>query len=131
MDDRISSILDTIKATAAVAGDFTTNAAKSAGKKAGDTIEVTKLNLKIYDLNAEAGLLLKKLGGTVYAAHRGKDADETEIDAVISELDNIHAEITALKVRIAEFKNMAECPQCGAAHCKNDSFCKQCGAPVK
>ncbi len=131
MDSRVKAIIETVKATAAVAGEAAASVAKEVGKRAGDTVEVTKLNMKIFDLNSETAVLLKKLGTAVYAAHTGADANEEEIDSVISELDSLNAEIDSLKDRVAEYKNLVKCPSCGAECSKKDSFCKKCGASLK
>jgi len=131
MDSKVKAIFETVKATAVVAGEATASVAREVGKKAGDTVEVTKLNMKIFDLNSEAAVLLKKLGTAVYAAHTGTDANEEEVDSVIAELDSLNAEIDSLKDRVTEYKNLIKCPSCGAECSKKDSFCKKCGAALK
>lgn len=53
MDDRVRDLMYRVKKTATAVGETAESAARYAGRRAGEMVDVTKLNMKIYDLKAE------------------------------------------------------------------------------
>lgn len=121
MDERVRELLDRARETAITVGEV-------AGKRAGQMVDVAKLNMKIFDLKAEVNQLLRQVGQLVYDAHRGEDTDTTPIDGLLADIDEKHEAITELKERVAALKNSRECPVCGTLCGREDKFCKSCGA---
>ena len=70
MDDKVKELLDRIRDTAAVAADAANQTARAAGKKAGQMVDVAKLNVQLFDLNGEFNDVLRQLGQVMYDAHR-------------------------------------------------------------
>ena len=53
MDDKVKDLLDRIRGTASVAADAAAGTARVAGKKAGQMVDVAKLNVQLFDLNGD------------------------------------------------------------------------------
>ncbi len=130
MDAKVRELLDRIKATASAFGEVAYTAGREAGKKAGETLELAKLNMKIFDLNAEIELIMKKLGKVIYDTHCGKEADEGSIDNLLKEADEKNAEVEVLRAKVAELKKTVICKNCGGVCNKNDQYCRKCGTQL-
>ena len=60
MEDRVKELMDRIRGTASAAADACADTARVAGRKAGQIVDVAKLNVQLFDLNGE---LNEKIGG--------------------------------------------------------------------
>lgn len=127
MEDKVKEILERIKGTAATVGGAAYNAGKDAGKFAGETIEIVKLNMKIFDLKMERESVLKKLGTLIYNTHCGKETEDEQVDKLLDEIDSNNLEIAELRKRAAELKKTVVCPECGEICGRSDAYCRKCG----
>ena len=130
MDERVKELLERVKATAVDLGEAAGTTARSAGKYAGQMVDVAKLNVKIFDLKNDVNDLLREVGQMVYDTHHGKEPSEGGIDELLQQLDEKNAAIDEVKERIAVLRNAKECPSCGNMCGRDDRFCKECGAQL-
>ena len=130
MDQKIKDLVERAKATAFNAANAAGKVADSASKKAGELVELTKLNFRIFDLNTDIELLLKEIGKCVYATHIGEEINADDITDRISQIDVKYEEIAKLKELMAEKKAVSKCPVCGIECDKEDTFCRGCGAAL-
>ena len=130
MEDRVRQLLERVRDTAASVGEAAGTTARYAGKCAGLMVDVTKLNMKIFDLKSDISRLLGEVGQMVYDTHRGQAPDVSPMDDLLAQLDAKHAAIEELKERIPTLKNSRQCPGCGAACGREDKFCRSCGAQL-
>ena len=132
MDEKVKEIIDKVKASAVSAGEYVGVKAQQAGKRAGEMMEVTKLNLQVFDLNNEISLLYRQLGEILYSAHVDPATDDTLVAEKLAEIDGKHARIASLKERIEEYKQTQKCknPECGRLCGKDDTYCPRCGAEL-
>ena len=130
MDDRVKDLIARVRQTAENVGEAAGATARYASRCAGNLVDVTKLNLQIFDLNGDANDLLQQAGQMVYNAHLGEETDDEVLEAILSELDVKNAQIEELKERVALLKNSRPCPGCGMLCGKEDRFCKSCGAQL-
>ena len=130
MDDRVKELLERVKATAVDLGEAAGTTARSAGKYAGQMVDIAKLNVRIFDLKNEINDLLRQVGQVVYDTHQGKEAAEGGLEALLERLDESTAAIDEVKDRIAVLRNARECPSCGNMCGRDDHFCKECGAQL-
>lgn len=130
MDPKVKVLVEKAKLTASAAADAAGRAASSASKKAGSLMEVTKLNMKVFDLNTDIELLYKEIGKCVYLTHTGTEVDPEEISAKITEIDEKYAKIAELKNELAARKSTKTCPVCGKPCSKDDAFCSVCGTEL-
>ena len=62
MEDRVKELMDRIRGTASAAADACADTARVAGRKAGQIVDVAKLNVQLFDLNGELNDVLRQLG---------------------------------------------------------------------
>lgn len=127
MDERVRDLLYRVGKTAQAVGETAESAARYAGRRAGEMVDVAKLNMKIFDLKAEINGLLKDVGQLVYDTHRGVEPSEETVDSLLEKIDQRNAAIEDLKERVAVLRNLKECHFCGASCGREDKFCKECG----
>lgn len=130
MDDKVRNLLNRVKDTAQQAGQAASNTAQEMGRKAGNVVDVTRLNVKIYELQSDVDTLMKNAGQIVYNAHLGVETDEAMLNSILAELDEKNGQIMDLRAQIDGIKNQKTCPYCGAACSKDDRYCKSCGAEL-
>lgn len=130
MDDKVKALLERVKGTANYAADAAADSARAAGKRAGQMVDVAKLNVQLFDLNGEYNDLLRQLGQIMVDTHLGRAADPEQVTALLSQADEKNARIAELKGRISDLKQSQTCPACGAPCGKSDKFCRACGAAL-
>lgn len=131
MDDKVKDLLDRIRGTASVAADAAADTARVAGKKAGQMVDVAKLNMRIFDLKTDINGLLREIGQVVYDTHAGAEPDTAPIDGLLTQIDEKNAAIAELRERINLLRSSRTCPGCGEVCGRDDKFCKGCGAPLR
>ena len=127
MDDKVKALLERVRGTANYAADAAADGARAAGKKAGQMVDVAKLNVQLFDLNGEYNDLLRQLGQVMYDTHRGQASDPEQVTALLNQADEKNAKIAELKGRISDLRQAQTCPDCGAPCGRGDKFCRACG----
>ena len=119
MDEKIQLLLEKAKVYAGKTGQ----AAESAGRKATELAQATRLNLQIFDLNTECEVLYKEIGKLMYDVHQGIEADESGIQDRLAKLDERREKIEGLRGQISLLRSSVRCPNCGR-------FCAGCGGTL-
>jgi len=130
MEDRVRELLDQIRGTATVAADAALDTARVAGKRAGQMVDVAKLNVQLFDTNGEFNEIMRQLGQAMYALHRGEDGSNDGVQQLLTRADDTAAKAAELKARIADLRQAQICPSCGGSCGKEDKFCRKCGAQL-
>ena len=130
MDDKVKELLDRVRNTAVGAADAANQTARIAGKKAGQMVDVAKLNVQLFDLNGEFSEVLRQLGQVMYDTHRGQEADGEITAALLERADELSGRVEELKERIAALRQSKTCPACGAVCGRDDQFCRRCGGSL-
>lgn len=130
MDERVKELLDRIRGTAGVAADAAADTARVAGKKAGQMVDVAKLNVQLFDLNCERNELLKQMGQIMYDTHQGKEASGERVTDLLARADGLKERIDELKDRIAALRQSKSCPACSGMCGREDQFCRSCGGKL-
>lgn len=130
MDDMVKDLLEKIRGTANFAADTAADTARVAGKKAGQMVDVAKLNVQLFDLNGDFNDLLRQLGQVMYDAHLGLEPEGDPVTGLLAQADDTAAKIAELKTRIADLRQSQTCPGCGASCGRDDKFCRRCGASL-
>ena len=128
MDDKVKALLERVKGTANFAADAAADGARAAGKRAGQMVDVAKLNVQLFDLNGEYNDILRQLGQVMFDTHRGQAAETEHVTALLAQADEKSARIDEVKGRIADLKQSQTCPACGGPCGRADKFCRVCGA---
>ena len=127
MDDKVKALLERVKGTAGYAADAAADGARAAGRRAGQMVDVAKLNVQLFDLNGEYNDLLRQLGQVMYDTHRGQVPEGVLVTSLLNQADEKSAKIAELKNRIADLKQAQTCPSCGEPCGRGDRFCRACG----
>lgn len=127
MDDKVKDLLDRIRGTASVAADAAADTARVAGKKAGQMVDVAKLNVQLFDLNGDYNEVLRQLGQVMYDTHKGQAPEGDPVTQLLAKADELVEKIAEVKARIADLRQAQICPTCGAPCGKGDKFCRTCG----
>ena len=131
MDDKVKDLLDKIRGAADLAADAAADTARVAGRRAGQMVDVAKLNVQLFDLNGEFNDILRQLGQVMYDTHLGRAGDGDQVTALLEKADAAAARVAELKGRIADLRQSRTCPSCGASCGKEDQFCRRCGAALE
>lgn len=126
MDDRVKELLDRIRDTASVAVDAAADTARVAGKRAGQMVDVAKLNVQLFDLNGEYSGTLRQLGQVMYDTHLGRTSD-ADVSVLLARADDLCVKIADVRERVALLRQSRACPTCGALCAREDRFCRGCG----
>ena len=97
------------------------------GEKAGQFVDVSKLNIRVAELKSDLKNEFETLGKTVYNCEKNHIDAAQETNTFISNIDNIYIQIEELKKQIAEMKNKVICKYCNAANENNAIYCVKCG----
>lgn len=130
MDDKVKALLERVKGTASYAADAAADSARAAGKKAGQMVDVAKLNVQLFDLNGEYNDILRQLGQVMVDTHQGRAPEGALITALLNQADEKNGKIAELKSRIADLKQAQTCPSCGTPCGRGDKFCRACGGKL-
>lgn len=119
--------------------------AKNAADKAGETIEITKLNAKIKTEESKILDLKMKIGDYYYTQYKSGETTDAAIgdflkgiDEALTVIDHFGAEIQAIKnggkasetaqsATATPAESGTKCPACGAKLDVNAKFCPECG----
>ena len=73
MDERVRELLDRVRDTAVTVGEAAGTTARYAAKYAGQTVDIAKLNMKIFDLKTDINALLREIGQELAAGNIAAD----------------------------------------------------------
>ena len=128
MVEMVKELLVRIRDSASGAAVAAILTARAAWKRAGQMVDVAKLNVQLFDLNGEFNDILRQMGQVMYDAHRGQREEGDKVSELLERADGLSGRISELKERIAALRQARTCPSCGAVCGKEDQFCRRCGA---
>ena len=97
------------------------------GEKAGQFVDVSKLNIKMAELKNDMKNEYETLGKAVYRAKKEQIEDDVTINYEIAQIDNLGLQIEELKKQIAAMKNKVLCQSCGQPNEIGSCYCAKCG----
>ena len=93
--------------------DTARSAASAASEKAGEVYEIGKLKLQLSGLNSDLEKAYAQLGRLEYDARKNGSDNSLLLDACVTELDSLHADIDSLIAEISAATGEKTCPHCG------------------
>ena len=111
--------------------EVVTQTTKTAIKKSGEAVEITKIRLAINSDKAKIKELKLQVGELMYEAYNGNSSSGDEIEELLKEIGELYNEIETKEQQIAQLKNLTRCPKCGANNEQDAFFCKKCAAELK
>ncbi len=130
MDSKVQLLLEKAKLFADKTGKAAVRAADTAGKKANEVAQATRVNLQIFDLNTECGALYKELGKMMYDAHIGIETPNEVMEETLQRLDENRAKVQELKSKLSDADMQTVCSVCGKPCAQGDVYCSSCGAQI-
>ena len=127
MDEKLQSILDSVRITAAVVGDAVTDAAYDIGAGTAGLLSAGKMSVRLAGVEASVLTELRRVGEMVYATHTGTPTDTRTLLAKLREIDELKAEASLLRQEIARARGVPVCSSCGRIGEKGDRWCRDCG----
>ncbi len=107
--------------------DKAKSAAEYAGKKVGVVVDITKLNLKLYDAKNTLEKSFAELGKLTYDSETKGSDNADAIQTVCAEISGLKEKIKILKSEIAAAKGKSVCKKCGKSNPESNKFCSFCG----
>ena len=95
---------------------------KTVAKLSGEAIDFTKLKLKVTELESALNEKYSAIGLAVY-----EEDEDTDIELLCDEITALKCELENVKLKLDDYRNKKECPECGKSTDKEDSFCPGCG----
>ena len=103
--------------------------AEKVGQKTSDFVEVTRMKMRIAEIEKEVAATYEGLGRLVYDAEKsGQDSDDM-VRACVENIDELQADADALREQLYAFKHLQKCAECGAVNDEDAAFCNKCGTP--
>lgn len=127
MNERLETLLDTVRHTASQAGGIAADAAYGAGKKAGELLSAAKLRIRAATVEGEISEKLEEVGEMVYATHTGTPTESETLLARLQEIDELKARLAGINELLGRTPEPDVCSTCGAPVREGDAFCRECG----
>ena len=97
------------------------------GEKAGQLVDVSKLNIKMAELKNDMKNEYVNFGKAVYKAKKEHIDDDVTVNYSVAQIDNLSLQIEELKKQIATMQNKILCKTCGQPNETGASYCSKCG----
>ncbi len=123
MNETVKNIIDKVKTTAHKTSEVTV-------KKTGEIWEITKLTMRLSELNSKTEQALIDIGEIVYDAFLDPNSDTEHVDSLLDAIHENRKEIRDIKERIDEIRQVKLCHCCDKKINREDTFCKYCGEKV-
>ena len=105
-----------------------TDTAKAAARKSSEIVEVTKLNMSIGAEEDKINKVYTEIGKAVYVSYaKGEVVNEVFVGSC-EKVKAYEANISEMKQKILEIKNVKICEGCGAELEADVIFCSKCGS---
>lgn len=127
MNEKLQTLLDSVRHTASQAGGIAANAAYGARRKTGELLSAAKLRIRAAAVEGEISEKLAEAGGMVYATHTGTPTESETLLACLQEIDELKARLAGINELLGRTPEPDVCPACGAPVRKEDAFCRECG----
>ncbi len=131
MGNTVKDFLEKVKSTASIAGEAAGRTLDTAGKKASDMWEITRLNLQISDLQHDINKNMQSIGQLVYSAHLDPNTDTDSVDDLLATVDKDQNAIQEINQRINELKQIKICAKCSQKLSRDDRYCRYCGTSME
>ena len=101
------------------------------GEKAGQFVDVSKLNLKVMDTKSQIRSEFESLGRLVYENFGEELENKDEVKSQVDYIKELYTQLEKYKTQIAFMKNKILCKSCGNHNEVGSLYCAKCGANLK
>lgn len=99
-------------------------------KGAQKTAELAKMQHQVSIKQSDFDKLFGEIGRLYYSARQRGEQPDSAMDALCDKVDALAAEISDLKKKIDDLRQVNRCPECGAEQPSANAFCSSCGAKL-
>lgn len=103
------------------------NTAKTAARKSGDMIEISKLTKLIAAEEENIRKISLEIGNAVYTSYEEGEEVPLCVKAFCDSIKDSEKKINDTKLKILELKDLKVCPGCGEELEVQIAFCPKCG----
>lgn len=103
------------------------SAVDAIGEKAGQYVDVSKLNIRLAELKNDLKNEYESLGKTIYKSTKNGEDGKSDINVSVAQIDNMLMQIDELKNQIAVLKNKVLCKSCEHLNEVDSVYCAKCG----
>lgn len=104
-----------------------TETAKSAAKKSGDIVEVTKLNISITGEEEKIKRAYDDIGKIVYESFARGEKIADPFKQYCEKVGEYEKKIEEMRQKILELRNIKMCPECSTELLVEMAYCHTCG----
>lgn len=101
------------------------------GEKAGQFVDVSKLNIRMAELKSDLRNEYENLGKSVYKSKKEQVEDLAAMNYIIAQIDNLGIQIDELRKQIATMKNKVLCKFCSQPNEVGSFYCTKCGKELE
>lgn len=102
-------------------------ATKKAADKSTDLVEITKIKFALSEKEGEVDNLYKEIGKAVYSSFKSGDDPEEVLSTNCEKITSLKEEITELRDKLRDYKNIKLCKSCGKEIPSDSDYCNKCG----
>lgn len=99
-------------------------------KGAQKTAELAKMQHQIGVKQSEFDRLFGEIGKLYYSSRQRGVAPDESIDALCDRVDALAVELSDLKKKVDELRQVNRCPECGAEQPLGNAYCSSCGTKL-
>ncbi len=102
----------------------------AAGRGTSVAVEISKLNLKIMQVNTMLQSTYERIGTLYYEQERKGVNNSDKLTLCALEVDDMLLELADLGEKIAVLKRGVICPKCRTVNPTHSGYCSRCGANI-
>lgn len=102
---------------------------RKAKKTSRDAYEISRLKIKLSDVNYRIDTKFKEIGSLVYNSENYEEITD-KLNMISGEIDGLKSTAESIETSIDELTNKISCPKCNARVNKTYSFCPKCGCDI-
>ena len=104
--------------------------AETAGKKGEELLKISKLKIKETQIKRDISSKLEKLGKMYYELTKIGEENHLVLKEIITEIDELRAELKEVREEIGDIKGTVACPVCKASNPCDADYCAKCGEKI-
>ena len=104
--------------------------AETAGKKGEELLKISKLKIKETQIKRDISSKLEKLGKMYYELIKIGEENHLVLKEIITEIDELRAELKEVREEIGDIKGTVACPVCKASNPCDADYCAKCGEKI-
>ncbi|WP_142413541.1 zinc ribbon domain-containing protein [Hathewaya massiliensis] len=128
LKDAFSKISVSAKDAAETVLKATKEGANTVAKKSNELVQVSKLNMSISSEEGKIEELYREIGKSIFEKFDNNVYIDPDLVPVCENIKGHHNNISEMKEKISELRNVRTCATCGIEISEDTKFCSKCGA---